>query len=199
MPGIEARAPERTDTSSGRSGSPKRAPIDALDPGERGERLALHRRRGAPLARRTTRADLGRDREAGRHRDAEARHLGEVRALAAEQLLHVAAAVGLAGAEEVDALPRAASLRRAAPARGFAASGRRALSPVPLRAVETCAEVRLRRGRSRFALRLAAAPSSRPSSRSRRYAASASTAMRSCCIVSRSRTVTLPSVSDSKS
>ena len=31
MPGIEARAPERTETSSGRSGSPKLAPTASLD------------------------------------------------------------------------------------------------------------------------------------------------------------------------
>ena len=34
MPGIESRAPERTDTSSGSSGSPRRAAGALLEPGD---------------------------------------------------------------------------------------------------------------------------------------------------------------------
>ena len=35
MPGIDTGAPERTETSSGRSGSPKRLPSSLLDRGQR--------------------------------------------------------------------------------------------------------------------------------------------------------------------
>ncbi len=48
-------------------------------------------------------ADLGGDGETG---EADAGHLGEVRALAAEQVLHVALALGVFGAEEIDHLLR---------------------------------------------------------------------------------------------
>ena len=49
-------------------------------------------------------ADLGGDGEAGRHRQADRGHLGQVGALAAEQVLHVGAALVVAGAEAVHPL-----------------------------------------------------------------------------------------------
>ncbi len=66
MPGIESRAPERTDTSSGirrvaelACPSPSRSADARLD-------LRLQRGRVGPLVRVVVRADLGRDREARR-------------------------------------------------------------------------------------------------------------------------------------
>ena len=86
IPGIEIAAPERTDTSSGSSESPKRLPVFSssaremlLDLGLEavGHRLAvLHvRARG-----------VGRDREARRDRHSELRHLREPDALAPQEL-----------------------------------------------------------------------------------------------------------------
>ena len=49
-------------------------------------------------------ADLGGDGEPRRHRHADVRHLGEVGTLAAEQVLHVLVSLGLAAAEEINAL-----------------------------------------------------------------------------------------------
>ena len=104
MPGIEARAPERTDTSSGEVTSPKRGADRLADLGERRLDLLLEAVRQLAAVGVVGGADLGGDGEARRHRQAEARHLGEVGALAAQQVLHVGRAVGLAGAEQVDAL-----------------------------------------------------------------------------------------------
>ena len=109
MPGIDARAPERTDTSSGLAGSPKRLPTTLLDLTQ----VAVDLRRAsdggvAAAVRVEVRADLGGDREAGRDGQPEAGHLGEVGALAAEQLLHRGIAVGDAAAEGKDELARAA-------------------------------------------------------------------------------------------
>jgi hypothetical protein len=100
---MEARAPERTETRSGLSGSPKRLPV-------------MRRR----------------DREARRHRQAEIGHLGEPRALAAEEVAHLGAAFGLAVAEAIDPLrllPRGGARARGALLRaGFAARQRRGLT-----------------------------------------------------------------------
>ena len=111
MPGIDARAPERTETSSGFVGSPNFAPTSLLH-------LARSRRRSRRRAPSGSflpfvvegGADLGGDGEAGRHRQADVGHLGEVGALAAEQVLHLRVAVGLAAAEEVDVLAGLAAL-----------------------------------------------------------------------------------------
>ena len=104
MPGIENFAPERTETSSGLSVEPSVAPAAfssfltcssisrSIAGGIFGFLLVVDV------------ADLGGDREPGRHRQAGVGHLGEARAFAAEQVLHVAVAVGLAVAEEIDVL-----------------------------------------------------------------------------------------------
>ena len=104
MPGIEARAPERTETSSGFFGSPSLAPIDFFDLGERGGDLGLQLGRVGVVLLVVVGADLGGDGEARRHRQPEARHLGQIGALAAEQVAHIGAALGRAAAKAVDPL-----------------------------------------------------------------------------------------------
>ena len=101
MPGIEARAPERTETSSGLSASPKRLPVSVSDAAS-ARPPRLQRRPDSALVGVEVRAGLGGDGEAGRHRQAERRHLGQVGALAAEQVLHRGVAVGAAAAKGVD-------------------------------------------------------------------------------------------------
>ena len=95
MPGIEARAPERTETSSGIRAVAEASGRRCCSTRARcvGDLLPQRRRIG-PAVGVVVGADLGRDREARRHRQPEAGHLGEVGALAAEQVLHVGAAVG---------------------------------------------------------------------------------------------------------
>ena len=105
MPGIELRAPERTETSSGRVGIAEARADDPAHPLERRRRS----RRSSPSGMRPPIfeilvADLGRDREARRHGNAEVRHLGEVRPLSAEKLLHRRVAVRTPLAEEIDSL-----------------------------------------------------------------------------------------------
>ena len=108
MPGIESRAPERTETSSGFFRSPNFLPVCCSSEATPALHLLAQRRRIRPLVGVVVGADLGRDREPGRHRQPDAAHLGEVRALAAEQRLHRPVAVGLA-AEEVDVLAGSAA------------------------------------------------------------------------------------------
>ena len=87
MPGIETRAPERTETRSGLSASPNRAPSARSSAASAvGDLLFEIRRIGFAVGVEIG-ADLGRDRKAGRHRQAEIAHLGETGALAAEQVL----------------------------------------------------------------------------------------------------------------
>ena len=94
MPGIEARAPERTETSSGLAGRRSACrPACSTWRRCRGD-LGAQRRRVAPPVRVEVGAHFGGDGEARRHRQAEAGHLGEVGALAAEQILHRGVAVG---------------------------------------------------------------------------------------------------------
>ena len=95
IPGIDSRAPERTETSSGSSASPSRLPARSssarsASASSLGEPVGL----GAVVAH-VLHARLRGDGEAGRHalRAEHARHLRDVRALAAEQLAHVAAAL----------------------------------------------------------------------------------------------------------
>ena len=109
MPGIENFAPERTDTSSGFSVEPSVAPaaFSSLLAGARPSRLSMSGG-SLPLLLVIEVAGVGGDGEPGRHRQAGVGHLGEAGALAAERVLHRAVAVGLAVAEEVDELLRAA-------------------------------------------------------------------------------------------
>ena len=102
MPGIEARPPERTETSSGFLESPNALPVELADMVERLLDLRLQFLRIGFVVRVEIGADRGRDGEAGRHRQAEIGHLGEVGALAAEQIAHARFAFGLAVAERVD-------------------------------------------------------------------------------------------------
>ncbi len=95
MPGIESRAPERTDTSSGMAAlSPNFVPMifsmkamPALTCGS--SDFGIGSLVGVIIG-----ADFGGDGESGRHRQADAAHLGQVRAFAAEQRFHAAVAVG---------------------------------------------------------------------------------------------------------
>ena len=85
MPGIDAREPERTETSSGLCASPKRAAGDRLDllQGRIDLRVELGRigfRVGVKIG-----ANVGRDGEARRHRQAEIGHFRQIGALAAQQ------------------------------------------------------------------------------------------------------------------
>ncbi len=104
MPGIEARAPERTETSRGLAASPNIAFGLAADLGHR--RVDLRRKVGRIgfAVGVEVGADFGGDGEARRHGQAERSHLVQVRALAAEQVLHLAPAFGALGAEGIDPL-----------------------------------------------------------------------------------------------
>ena len=102
MPGIEARAPERTETSSGRLDVAEVGADRVADEAHGLVDLRLEAVGQLAALRVVGVADLGGDGEAGRHGQAEARHLGEIGALAAEQLRHVGTAVDIAGGEGVD-------------------------------------------------------------------------------------------------
>ena len=105
MPGIEARAPERTDSSSGSAASPKRLAHLLLDEGHALQHLGLDQLQHGVLALFGEHgAGLGADGEAGRHGDAQAAHLGQVGALAAEQVLHRCGAIGAGSTKHVNAL-----------------------------------------------------------------------------------------------
>ena len=71
MPGIEIAAPERTDTSSGSSGSPKRLPVFSSSAREMLLDLGARGRRAPPCRLHVRAPGVGRDREAGRNRHAE--------------------------------------------------------------------------------------------------------------------------------
>ena len=104
MPGIDSRAPERTETSSGSSGSPSCLPVGGLEARERLVDLLVEPVGQLAAGLHVRDAGLGRDREARRHAVGaeDARHLGDVRALAAEQVAHLARALR----EVVDVLHR---------------------------------------------------------------------------------------------
>ena len=104
MPGIESRAPERQESSSGLVASPNLAPIDFSILLQGLGDLVLQLGRVLPAVGVEVGADVGGEGEAGGHGQADVGHLGEVGALAAEQVLHVGPAVRLAAAEEVDVL-----------------------------------------------------------------------------------------------
>ncbi len=102
IPGIETRAPERTETSSGFFGVAELAPEGFLDArhafGDAGfEPLGILVAVIVEIV-----ADPGRYREAGRHRQLERRHLGQVRALAAQKVAHVGAPFGDSRTEKID-------------------------------------------------------------------------------------------------
>ena len=95
MPGIDSRAPERTETSSGSLGVAELLAGALL---ERRQRLVdlLVEALGEAVLAHVGDARLGRDREPARHPIGaqDARHLRDVGALAAEQLAHVPRALG---------------------------------------------------------------------------------------------------------
>jgi hypothetical protein len=102
IPGIENFAPDRDEQRVlGRSERRAGRFLELLQ--VRGNR-GVHVRRNLLVLLVVDVADLGRDREPGRHGQARVGHLGEARALAAEEIFHVAVAVGLAVAEEKDVL-----------------------------------------------------------------------------------------------
>ena len=111
MPGIESRAPERTDTSSGSFRSPNFFFVWLLDGRDASLHLTLQRGGIGALVIVVIRAHLGRDREPGRHGQPDAAHLGEVCPLAAEQRLHRPVAICLLP-EQVHVLARCLRLRR---------------------------------------------------------------------------------------
>ncbi len=94
MPGIEARAPDRIDTSSGLAASPKCLPTRLAHGGQRRIDLGRQAVRVGAAGCREDGADFGGDGEAGRNRQAEIGHFGQVGALAAEQGLHVGTPFG---------------------------------------------------------------------------------------------------------
>ena len=112
MPGIEARAPERTETNKRIFGVAEFFPGDAADLLERGLDLRLEALRIGFAVLIEISAELGGDGEAGRHRQAEMRHLGKPGALAAEEVAHVGAGFRFAAAEGIDPFARRRRLRR---------------------------------------------------------------------------------------
>ena len=102
MPGMESRAPERTETSSGFSQVAEAFAEDLLGVGDAGldlrpEFLWIGLFVGVIVG-----ADFGGDGEAGRNGQADAGHFRQVGAFAAEQGLHGAVAVRFFVAEEIN-------------------------------------------------------------------------------------------------
>ncbi len=113
MPGIEARAPDRTETSSGFLRIREGSVGQRRHMGERGVDLGRQLVRIAPAVGIEPIAELSRQRKSGRDREAEIRHLGEVGALAAEQIAHRPRTLGLAVPEGVHPLGHDPALMRA--------------------------------------------------------------------------------------
>ena len=86
IPGIETAAPERTDTSSGSCGSPKRLPARSSSAAMCCVDLAVEAVGDLAAAGHVGAARVGRDGEACRDRDPELRHLDEPDPLSAEEL-----------------------------------------------------------------------------------------------------------------
>ena len=122
IPGIENLAPERTLTSSGSSGSPKRLPIVFSSLAHGLGHLGVEA--VGPAAVEVGAAGVGGDGEARRHRQPEHRgHLGQVGALAAEEVLHLHRGAAVLVVEAVDVRherrePTSASGRSASPRSG---------------------------------------------------------------------------------
>ena len=96
IPGIDTGAPERTLTSSGSAGSPKRRPSEGLDAAHPLAQLVVEA--GRPAVREEPTAGLGRDDEGRRDGQAQvAGHHAEVRGLAAEE----GSRIGLGQAERL--------------------------------------------------------------------------------------------------
>jgi hypothetical protein len=93
IPGMDERAPERTETRSGLLGR-RQSACRRRARGARAPDIDL----GADAVEARAAGDVGAhrrlDRKSGRHRDAQGRHLREARALAAESLLAEARALG---------------------------------------------------------------------------------------------------------
>ena len=106
MPGIEAAAPERTETSSGFLSSPNFLPSFLFQHGDVLADFVHQARRAASCRSCSSGRRLGGDGEAGGHRQADAGHVGQVGAFAAEELLLLAVAFGLGLAEVVGHLGR---------------------------------------------------------------------------------------------
>ena len=86
IPGMDTAAPERTETSSGSLGSPKRLP-DLRSSASTWRSDLVREPVGQNAAGvHVVAAGLGRDREPGGHGHAELRHLGETDPLAPQQL-----------------------------------------------------------------------------------------------------------------
>ncbi len=101
MPGMETAAPERTETSSGRSRAAEVTVGRGLEPLQTGLDLGSEPGRKLPSLEVGDAERCG-DGESGRNRNAEVGHLGETGALAAQHVLHGGGAVGAALPEEVD-------------------------------------------------------------------------------------------------
>ena len=95
MPGMENFAPERTLTSSGFSGSPSFLPICASSFFERFQNLIVDLLRNLVAVLEVDVADFGGDGESRRHGNARAAHLGKAGAFAAEDIFHLAVAIGV--------------------------------------------------------------------------------------------------------
>ncbi len=102
MPGIDAREPERTETSSGCLSSPNLRPVFLATAASAFSTCAFRPSGNFARVRIVAVASLGGDGEARRHRQPERAHLGQIGALAAEQFAHRRIALGLAVAELVD-------------------------------------------------------------------------------------------------
>ena len=111
MPGIEARAPDLTETRSGAVSSPKPRPVTRPHFGQRLRHRAREVFGIVSVMVVIVAADLGRDGEAGGDRQPELRHLGEIGALTSEKVALTTGPFGCAAAERVDpfrhALPTA--------------------------------------------------------------------------------------------
>jgi hypothetical protein len=113
MPGIETRAPERTDSSSGLSGSPKTASCDLANLDQRFGYSAFETIGHVAAIVIVPDTGLRSDGQARRHRQAEMAHLGQVCALSAQEISIRSRAFRLPVAKSVDPF-RHARLRRCA-------------------------------------------------------------------------------------
>ena len=105
MPGMENFAPERTLTSSGLSAPPSFWPC-SFSSWSRASSIWRFDFLGDAAVAHVLAAGFGLDGEAGRHGQSGVGHLGEAGAFAAQHVFHLAVAVGVAVAEEVNVLNR---------------------------------------------------------------------------------------------